>query len=879
MDSQPPSGPPPPRPDAPAGDRRPGDAALPPSAGTRSRRRRRKRRSDRAPRLHAAADRLTGALLYFLVIFTPWAFGTTQDWALWIAHTAGLGLGALLVFKWVIRFREAYTPPCWGDPPAGKTDPEGWESSPRRDLLTPVLGAVTFLILAYVAAGAVNARADYDETRRQFDYLREPLSWLPRSYDRDATWAAFLQYLGLAGVFWAARDWLRQRTLDDPKSSDDALPGDPRGSVLLPDRLRRLLWVLCLNGAALAIVSILQRADGTNKLLWIVESRSNKPADSVFGPWSYRANAAQYFNLLWPVCLAFWLWTQEQATRAVQSRIKRFDGPQLLLLPCALFMAACPTVCGSRGGALISIATGGLAAVLLLFARQLSLHVRWVTLLGLAVAGVASVLGGWNAALARFSQADAVYRTGIIAGTNEFTLLARVRMPDKPPGNWRTLVSLTSDYRAAATSRRAHLLIPPNGGFMAQIVGSALSNRNDLIARNLPADLAGRDVTLAIVRRQGLRMYLDGRPLATVENLAGHAPGWDGRVSSEYLKVGHSAVQEVALLGFALTTNELAAATGRPLTELSERLLAGKVGSTDLADATNAIVLPEGVAGQVAARPIDPATPWLTLTRTGAAGGLGFLRPVDALGVPFRGPIHVAFTVWNPANDPVYLAVSLDQGPASVVEVPARGEHRVQTLVTPPGGGTARGLQIALAEDDTGDLAAAEPGTKLFLRDLRADAGASVFARNVASGVRLDPAALTDRMSGRPEIYENARRMAADFGFWGSGAGTFASQYQLYRQPGQVWAAYAHDDWLETRITLGWPGLGLVVAGLAALFLRSLLGPGLGTLRPVLVLWWLALAGCLLHAGFDFPFRIHSVFLLFTLLAAMLTVLTVSRRT
>jgi hypothetical protein len=167
----------------------------------------------------------------------------------------------------------------------------------------------------------------------------------------------------------------------------------------------------------------------------------------------------------------------------------------------------------------------------------------------------------------------------------------------------------------------------------------------------------------------------------------------------------------------------------------------------------------------------------------------------------------------------------------------------------------------------------------LFLRDLRVDAGTSIFARNVASGVRFTPSALTDRMSGRPEIYENARRMAAEYGFWGSGAGTFASQYQLYRQPGQVWAAYAHDDWLETRITLGWPGFGLAIAGLVVLFLRSLVGPGLGTLRVVVVLWWLALAGCLLHARFDFPFRIHSVFLLFTLLAAALTVLTASRRT
>jgi hypothetical protein len=691
VDPLPPKGTPAPGSGSPLGSRL--DDPDPAGTAPRSsrRRRKRKRRSDQAPRAHAACDRVTGALLYFLAIFTPWAFGTTQDWSLGIAHGAGLGLGVLLFAKWVIRWREEYSPPRWGDPAPG-TDPDPGEGDarPAGDPLTVLLAVITVLLLGYVAASALNARADYDETKRQFQYLGDPVSWLPRSYDRGATWTAFLQYLGLAAVFWAARDWLGQRTSADPRRADtpDWIPGDPRGSVLLPVRLRRLLWVLCLNGAALAVVSVLQRADGTNKLLWIVESRSNKPADSVFGPWSYRANAAQYFNLLWPVCLAFWLWTQEQAARAVQSQIKRFDGPQLILLPCAIFMAACPTVSGSRGGALISIAVGGLVALMLLFGRQLSNHVRWVTLIGLGLAGVISVVGGWNAALERFTQADAVYRTGINAGTNEFSLLVRLRVPDRPPGTWRTLVSLTPDYRAAATARRVHLLVPPNGGFMAQIVGTALTNRNDLIVRVLPTNAPGREATLAVVRRGGLRMYLDGTELGTIENLTGTAPGWDGRVITAYLKVGSPAVEQVAFLGFALTSEELVAASAQPLTDLAERLLAGKVTSPDLAATTDEVVVPEGVGAEITTRPFDPATKWLTLRRQGSPGALGFRRNLESLGIPFRGHLNVAFTVWNPGNDPLYLGLDVGGGPPSVVEIPARGEHRVQTVLALPGGGT-----------------------------------------------------------------------------------------------------------------------------------------------------------------------------------------------
>ena len=37
------------------------------------------------------------------------------------------------------------------------------------------------------------------------------------------------------------------------------------------------------------------------------------------------------------------------------------------------------------------------------------------------------------------------------------------------------------------------------------------------------------------------------------------------------------------------------------------------------------------------------------------------------------------------------------------------------------------------------------------------------------------------------------------------------------------------------------------------------------------VLWlWLTLAGCLVHARFDFPFQMHSIVLLFLILCAVL---------
>jgi hypothetical protein len=105
---------------------------------------------------------------------------------------------------------------------------------------------------------------------------------------------------------------------------------------------------------------------------------------------------------------------------------------------------------------------------------------------------------------------------------------------------------------------------------------------------------------------------------------------------------------------------------------------------------------------------------------------------------------------------------------------------------------------------------------------------------------------------------------------FGTGPGTFGSIYQLYRSnPSQTWAAYVHDDWLETRITFGWVGFSGVVAMLLILFIRAFGTGGLDVPFEFFALATLALGGCLMHAKFDFPFQIYSVVLLFLLLAGV----------
>ena len=99
----------------------------------------------------------------------------------------------------------------------------------------------------------------------------------------------------------------------------------------------------------------------------------------------------------------------------------------------------------------------------------------------------------------------------------------------------------------------------------------------------------------------------------------------------------------------------------------------------------------------------------------------------------------------------------------------------------------------------------------------------------------------------------------------------FGTVFQLYLiSSATYWPEQLHNDWLETRITFGWVGMALLLAALACVVLRWFVPGGIRGGRRFVVLIWLALAGCLIEARFDFPFQIHSILFLFLVFCAVL---------
>lgn len=353
--------------------------------------------------LYRACDELTQWLLYAMVVFSPWAFGTTQPWSIWTMNIAGYSVGLLLCIKLALRWWKGYRPFRWNN--AG---PGAGYSAAGAKRLTIALAAATGAVLAYILIAALNARATarFAGSTVTFDYHKS-ISWLPHSLDSAATWNAFWMYLAVACAFWAARDWILG------KSDEEQLAGvqhsgssDTSAFASFPVRLRRLLWVMAINGALLGVEAIIQRVEASPKLLFLVLPRIHQTAETQFGPFAYRSNAAQYFNLLWPVCLGLW-WTYNRVGSARKSH-------HLLLIGAGI-MAACPIISTSRGGALVAAAMAVIAGFVLVISacsvrahdlqRRRSVAMSGLTLFFSAMLLLAVSLG-WRTLAPRLAQLD-----------------------------------------------------------------------------------------------------------------------------------------------------------------------------------------------------------------------------------------------------------------------------------------------------------------------------------------------------------------------------------------------------------------------------------------------------------------------------------------
>jgi hypothetical protein len=235
-------------------------------------------------------------LVGIILVFAPWAFGTTEPWSLATLQILTV-LGAALTVVRVVRERAAREHAVW-------------------------LGPMLALAL-YLGWQAANPSHVYQAAAQSL-WPRPYVRWWPHSVDARTTWAAGGLLLTYAALFGIVRVGLRETR-----------------------QWTRLSYTLVGSGFVMALAGILQATSGTTRLLWI---RQPQQAGDIFGPFVNANNYAAYMNLLIPVALTLGRYHQQPSARHPAK-----SHPGYLLYFMAAVMIASVFLSRSRAGVVVCV--------------------------------------------------------------------------------------------------------------------------------------------------------------------------------------------------------------------------------------------------------------------------------------------------------------------------------------------------------------------------------------------------------------------------------------------------------------------------------------------------------------------------------------------
>lgn len=277
-------------------------------------------------------------LFLLMVLFGPWAFGTTQYWSI---YTLCIASGVFFISSVFLLWMDKHF--------SSRFQTEG--SSRNRhwwNWIDWVFCLVAILCLVYVFVQWWNAQYVYLVDSYELYPLPHNES-LPSSFDKPYTLFYLIQYTALFCAYLGSRFLFHI------------------GQKYHLHTMERFLWIALTSTFIMVIVGALMRLDKTTSILWIAERSQYAGTNNSFGPYGYRSTAAQYMNLLWPIGIAFWWSIRSRLERHGVPFHRTFFNKYIVLAVMSFFIFAGVWIAISRGGVWIGSAIGVLLIVAILF--------------------------------------------------------------------------------------------------------------------------------------------------------------------------------------------------------------------------------------------------------------------------------------------------------------------------------------------------------------------------------------------------------------------------------------------------------------------------------------------------------------------------------